>query len=84
MVVIFARSRFGRHVEVDPKMCSDLPGGIPPAFLLSAGSQGITGRFLAAPHDGWQAWPDRLAELHESDLFTLRRIVPRDRGMDWQ
>jgi len=54
------------------------------AFLLSPQSQGITGRFVAAPHDGWQAWPERMEQIRDSDLFTLRRIVPRDRGMDWQ
>ena len=54
------------------------------AFLLSPGSQGITGRFVAAPYDGWQHWPERLEQIRDSDLFTLRRIVPRDRGMDWQ
>ena len=54
------------------------------AFLLSPQSQGISGRFVAAPHDGWDAWPGRLEQIRGSDLFTLRRIVPRDRGMDWQ
>ena len=54
------------------------------AFLLSPRSQGITGRFVAAPHDRWEAWPERLGQIRDSDLFTLRRIVPRDRGMDWQ
>jgi len=23
------------------------------------------------------------AELQESDIYTLRRIVPKDRGLDW-
>jgi NAD(P)-dependent dehydrogenase (short-subunit alcohol dehydrogenase family) len=66
-------------------------GGVPPsvaartaAFLLSAHAAGITGRFVAAPYDDWERWPDRLATISGSDLFTLRRIVPRDRGMDWQ
>lgn len=66
-------------------------GGIPihvpartVAFLLSSRATGITGRFVAAPYDGWETWPDRLDQITGSDLFTLRRIVPRDRGMDWQ
>jgi NAD(P)-dependent dehydrogenase (short-subunit alcohol dehydrogenase family) len=54
------------------------------AFLLSRESQGITGRFVAAAHDGWDGWPQRLEQIQDSELFTLRRIVPRDRGMDWQ
>lgn len=54
------------------------------AFLLSDLAAGITGKFVAARYDGWGNWPDHLAELNETDIFTLRRIVPRDRGMDWQ
>ncbi len=66
-------------------------GGVPPtvaartcAFLLSEKASGITGRFVAAPYDGWEQWPDHLGEISGSDLFTLRRIVPKDRGMNWQ
>lgn len=54
------------------------------AFLISDRARGITGKFVAAPYDDWRDWPQRLHELQESDAFTLRRIVPRDRGMDWQ
>lgn len=66
-------------------------GGVPPqlaaaaaVFLLSADSDGITGRLLAAPWDDWRGWRARLDDIRGSDLFTLRRIVPRDRGMPWQ
>ena len=54
------------------------------AFLLSSESEAITGRFVAAPYDDWEHWPEHLDEIIGSDLFTLRRIVPRDRGKDWQ
>lgn len=66
-------------------------GGVPPtvaartsAFLLSDRAAGITGRFVAAPYDGWSEWPSKIDTIADSDLFTLRRIVPKDRGMDWQ
>jgi NAD(P)-dependent dehydrogenase (short-subunit alcohol dehydrogenase family) len=66
-------------------------GGVPPtvaaraaAFLLSDRAKDITGRFVAAPYDDWEQWPAHASELQDSDLFTLRRIVPRDRGRDWQ
>lgn len=66
-------------------------GGVPPmvaaravGFLLSDRSRDISGRFLAAPYDDYEKWPERLVELAGSDLFTLRRIVPKDRGMSWQ
>jgi NAD(P)-dependent dehydrogenase (short-subunit alcohol dehydrogenase family) len=54
------------------------------AFLISDRAAGISGKFLAAPYDSWIGWPQHVGELRDSDLFTLRRIVPRDRGMDWQ
>jgi NAD(P)-dependent dehydrogenase (short-subunit alcohol dehydrogenase family) len=64
-------------------------GGIPlregatlAVFLGSAASDGITGKLLSAVWDPWPQLPERRTEL-ESDVYTLRRIVPRDRGMDW-
>jgi NAD(P)-dependent dehydrogenase (short-subunit alcohol dehydrogenase family) len=66
-------------------------GGVPAsvgadaaAFLVSDAAAGITGKFVAAPYDGYRAWSEHLAELRETDVFTLRRILPRERGMDWQ
>jgi NAD(P)-dependent dehydrogenase (short-subunit alcohol dehydrogenase family) len=53
------------------------------AFLLSAESDGIAGRLLSAVWDPWSDLPARRAELAESDIYTLRRIVPKDRGKDW-
>ena len=53
------------------------------AFLLSEASDGITGRLLSAPWDPWRTLGERRAELAESDIFTLRRIVPADRGKSW-
>jgi NAD(P)-dependent dehydrogenase (short-subunit alcohol dehydrogenase family) len=64
-------------------------GGVPlrrgaelAVFLGSAASDGITGKLLSAVWDPWPELPGRRADL-DSDLFTLRRIVPRDRGLDW-
>jgi NAD(P)-dependent dehydrogenase (short-subunit alcohol dehydrogenase family) len=54
------------------------------AFLLSDRAAGITGRLLSAPWDSWNSWPEHLEEIRGSDMFTLRRIVPADRGADWQ
>ena len=53
------------------------------AFLLSADSDGITGRLLSAVWDPWADLPARRAELEKTDIYTLRRIVPKDRGRDW-
>jgi NAD(P)-dependent dehydrogenase (short-subunit alcohol dehydrogenase family) len=64
-------------------------GGIPlqdgaklAVFLGSAASDGVTGKLLSAVWDRWPELPGRLDDL-DSDVYTLRRIVPRDRGMDW-
>jgi len=52
-------------------------------FLASAASDGITGKLISAVWDDWDSFPDHVAELAESDVFTLRRIVAKDRGFDW-
>jgi NAD(P)-dependent dehydrogenase (short-subunit alcohol dehydrogenase family) len=52
-------------------------------FLLSAESDGISGKLLSAVWDPWADLPARRAELEKSDIYTLRRIVPKDRGQDW-
>ena len=53
------------------------------AFLLSGASDGISGKLLSAVWDPWLDLPARRAELSASDIYTLRRIVPKDRGRDW-
>ncbi len=63
-------------------------GGVPAelagraaVFLLSDRAAGLTGRLVAAPWDEWWTWSERREAIRESDLFTLRRIVPADRGL---
>ena len=51
-------------------------------FLGSAASDGITGRLLSAV-DGWEDLAAHRSELAGSDVYTLRRITPRDRGFTW-
>jgi NAD(P)-dependent dehydrogenase (short-subunit alcohol dehydrogenase family) len=52
-------------------------------FLLSSLSNGITGRLLSAIWDPWDTLSDRRSELRKTDVYTLRRIVPKDRGLNW-
>lgn len=52
-------------------------------FLASAASDGISGRLLSAVWDDWQGLADKRSELAKTDVFTLRRIVPKDRGLSW-
>ena len=65
-------------------------GGIPLSrgadlalFLASSASNGITGKLISAVWDDWEHWPEHLDELSTSDVYTLRRIVGRDRGFAW-
>ena len=67
-----------------------LEGGTPPeraadlaVFLASAASDGITGRLLSAVWDPWEDLPGHRRDLEQSDVYTLRRIVPKDRGFTW-
>lgn len=69
--------------KANPQPAFDLATGLC-LFLASAESDGITGRLLSA---NWDPWPDlarRREELAKSDVYTLRRIVPADRGLDWE
>ena len=59
-------------------------GGRCAAFLMSDESDGITGRFIAAPYDDYQEWVKKSDFIENSDFFTLRRLLPRDRGFNWQ
>ena len=52
-------------------------------FLASAASDGLTGKLLSAVWDPWENIPDHRADLQASDVYTLRRIVPKDRGFGW-
>jgi len=49
-------------------------------FLASAQSDGITGKLLSAVWDDWQNLPAKREQLGKSDVYTLRRITPEDRG----
>jgi 3-oxoacyl-[acyl-carrier protein] reductase len=49
-------------------------------FLASPESDGISGRLLSAVWDDWQSLPLQRERLAASDVYTLRRIVPGDRG----
>ncbi|HTL69058.1 MAG TPA: SDR family oxidoreductase [Lacunisphaera sp.] len=49
-------------------------------FLLSAKSDGISGRLLAAPWDPWSGLDRHATALAATDIYTLRRILPEERG----
>ena len=51
-------------------------------FLASSDSDGITGKLISAIWDPWEDFPNHADDL-ATDIYTLRRIVPKERGMDW-
>ena len=65
-------------------------GGVPldkgaalAVYLASAASDGVTGRLISAQWDPWSTLHERRDTLAKSDIYTLRRIVPEDRGQKW-
>jgi NAD(P)-dependent dehydrogenase (short-subunit alcohol dehydrogenase family) len=65
-------------------------GGVPlgkaadlAVFLGCDLSNGITGKLLSAVWDPWNTLPGHLEALNGSDVYTLRRIVPHDRHLDF-
>ena len=52
-------------------------------FLLSPQSDGISGKLISAPWDPWQQFGRQRERLQGTDLLTLRRVTPEDRGEAW-
>jgi NAD(P)-dependent dehydrogenase (short-subunit alcohol dehydrogenase family) len=66
-------------------------GGTPPqvgadlcVYLLSSASDGISGKLISAVWDPWRELASHAEELKSTDVYTLRRIVPADRGLKWE
>ncbi len=80
-----AGREFGKSIEQKEK------GGVTPAkaaelvvWLAGSGSEGISGRLISAVWDPWATGLSaRRDELAASDIYTLRRITPEDRGKKW-
>jgi NAD(P)-dependent dehydrogenase (short-subunit alcohol dehydrogenase family) len=68
------KERGGDSLEYGVALC---------AYLASPESNGITGKLISAIWDPWKTLHEHLDELKNSDIYTLRRIVPKDRGKDW-
>jgi NAD(P)-dependent dehydrogenase (short-subunit alcohol dehydrogenase family) len=52
-------------------------------YLASADSDGLTGRLIAAQWDPWPFADTVKREIAESDIYALRRIIPKERGKAW-
>lgn len=53
-------------------------------YLASSLSDGITGRLISAVWDPWQSLHEFKSQLSQTDVYTLRRIIPDDRGLNWE
>jgi len=51
-------------------------------YLAGPQSDGITGKLISAQWDPWERLHEFKGDLN-SDIYTLRRIVPKDRGKTW-
>lgn len=80
--VLEAADRAGSEADAARQRAEQ--GGTPPTlaaelavFLSSPAADGLTGRLVAAPHDGWQGWDaERMTELMQAPWLTLRRMDP--------
>jgi 3-oxoacyl-[acyl-carrier protein] reductase len=52
-------------------------------YLASPESDGLTGRLIAAQWDPWPFDDAIKRKIDATDIYTLRRIVPADRGESW-
>jgi 3-oxoacyl-[acyl-carrier protein] reductase len=53
-------------------------------FMISPESDGISGRLISGLWDPYRSFPELRSQIQSSDVYTLRRIVPQDRGLDWK
>lgn len=64
----------GASLELGASLC---------LYLASPISNGITGKLISAVWDPWQDLHNYIDELKDSDIYTLRRIIPKERGKSW-
>ncbi len=67
-------SEGGVPLERGAKLC---------VYLASETSDGISGKLISAQWDPWEKLHEFKEELRSSDIYTLRRIIPQDRGKKW-
>jgi len=82
--VLAAGENAGELLDRIRQLRADGKGGVSPqvpaalaVFLASSASDGLTGRLIAAPHDGWEKWDtEQIERVMAAPWFTLRRIDP--------
>ncbi|MDQ8039722.1 MAG: SDR family oxidoreductase [Rickettsiella sp.] len=51
---------------------------------LASETSGITGKLISAIWDPWKNLHEYYEKIINTDIYTLRRIVPMDRGINWE
>lgn len=69
------RDTGGTSPELGGRLC---------AYLASEAGDGITGRLISAQWDPWARMDSFKEEMAATDVYTLRRIVPAERGKKWE
>lgn len=72
--MVKVKKQGGTPLDVGTSLC---------VFLASSESDGISGKLISAVWDPWKEFSEHLEDIQKTDIFTLRRIVPEERGMDW-
>jgi NAD(P)-dependent dehydrogenase (short-subunit alcohol dehydrogenase family) len=80
--ILAAEERAGDQLERVRRLRHAGEGGFPrelaaalALWLVSDKSRSLTGKLIAAPHDGWQDWSaDQIVGLMDSPWLTLRRL----------
>jgi NAD(P)-dependent dehydrogenase (short-subunit alcohol dehydrogenase family) len=71
---------------LDQKSTGGIPLSLPAklcVFLAAQPKCNITGKLISAVWDPWEKLIDYSADLLDSDIYTLRRILPSERGKTW-
>jgi 3-oxoacyl-[acyl-carrier protein] reductase len=64
----------GASLENAAKLC---------VYLASKDGDNITGKLISAVWDPWKDFEKYKSEMDGNDIYTLRRIVPKDRAKNW-
>jgi NAD(P)-dependent dehydrogenase (short-subunit alcohol dehydrogenase family) len=72
--VVEIRAKGGSTLERAAELC---------VYLSSRESDGLSGRLISAVWDPWPFSSEQIKHIMASDIYTLRRIVPADRGVGW-
>jgi NAD(P)-dependent dehydrogenase (short-subunit alcohol dehydrogenase family) len=75
---------YDKMLDIKTKGGTPLETGVDLCVHLASDQSGpLTGKLLSAVWDPWREFTDHAQDLNGTDIFTLRRIIPRDRGKDW-